>query len=277
MKKKNRKTKKRFIIFIALLMAFTSIWYWNNFTIRTTEQTILSDKINGEVQIVLISDLHGASFGKDNSRLIKKISDANPNLIFVLGDMYSCGHTEDIEKTVKLIENLTEITDTFLITGDHDTDDSYKQELKKLKNLHYLSFESQDITVNGTDITVYGVDNVYFSPTYDLNNAFTQPDSNRLNILLAHIPQYPYYDSFNVDLIFCGDSHGGMIRLPFLGGIYYEGYLFPKITYPGEVTDKGLYQYSQKSMFVTSGLGWNPLPIRLNNRPEICKITLKGV
>lgn len=262
---------------MAFIIALTAIWYWNNFTVKTTVQTIESDKVKGDVTITVISDLHGATFGKDNKKLIQKISDTEPDLIFVLGDMYSRGNAEDEECAVKLIEKLNEITDTFVITGDHDTDDSYKQELKNIKGLHYLSFDNENMTVNGTDITIYGVDNVYFSPTYDLNNAFSPPDKNRLNILLAHCPQYEYYESFGTDLTFCGDSHGGMIRLPFLGGIYFNGYLFPKITYPMDITDKGLYDYNGKFMYVTSGLGSYPVKLRLNNRPEICKIVLKGV
>ncbi|MBP9988496.1 MAG: metallophosphoesterase, partial [Ruminococcus sp.] len=96
------------------------------------------------------------------------------------------------------------------------------------------------------------------------------------NILLAHIPHYQSFKSFNSDLIFCGDTHGGMIRLPKIGAVYYDGMFFPK-QYTNElITDKGLFEFENTKLFVTSGLGGYPVLFRLNNRPEICSITLKG-
>ena len=51
--------------------------------------------------------------------------------------------------------------------------------------------------------------------------------------------------------------------------------LLPKLTYPDRMTDKGLYSFDNKQIFVTSGLGDYPVPLRFLNRPEVCIITLK--
>lgn len=276
MKKIKKKTKKRLCVLLSILIILSGIWYWNNYTLKITEETIISDKVNGEIKVTVISDLHGDTFGGDNSRLIKKIEKTEPDLIFVLGDMYSRHQEEKAAETADFVEKLAKIAETFVITGDHDNSDDYVKMLKSIDGTHYLAFDSEDITVGENKLTIYGIDTVYFSPTYDLNNEFAPPDESRLNILLAHIPQFEYYESFGADLIFCGDSHGGMFRLPFLGGIYFNGYLFPEITYPDEITDKGLYSFGDTTMFVTSGLGRYPLPLRFNNRPEICSITIKG-
>ncbi|HAS38293.1 MAG TPA: phosphoesterase, partial [Ruminococcaceae bacterium] len=59
--------------------------------------------------------------------------------------------------------------------------------------------------------------------------------------------------------------------------IYYNGFVLPKLTYSGRMTDKGLYSFEDKQIFVTSGLGDYPVPLRFLNRPEVCLITLKSI
>jgi predicted MPP superfamily phosphohydrolase len=272
--KNKSKSKKNFlIILIPLLIA---IWVFNNFTIRNVEKTLISDKINSDVKIAVISDLHSFSYGKDNKIILSRIREAEPDLIFVLGDMYSKGQTSKIDSTVNFISSLSEITEVCIVTGDHDYDKEYKEKLKTLQKVNLLNYEYKDLDINGNEIRVYGIDNVYFSSTFDLHNEFDEPDKRKLNILLSHIPSIRHYGNFGFDYIFSGDSHGGLIRIPLIGGIYFNGYILPEITYYDTVTDKGLYEFENTGLFVTSGLGHYPLPLRFNNRPEICFITIKG-
>lgn len=270
------KTKKLIALLIAAVIIMLPVWFYNNFTVKTVYETINSSKIDGEIKIAVISDLHAYKFGKDNKKIVNGVKALSPDLIFFLGDMYSRGQTDKIGESVEFLEALAEITQVFIVTGDHDYDDIYKEELLKLENVKLLDYVRDDITVNSNELCIYGIDNVYFSSTFDLSNEFETPDEDKFNILLSHIPSIEHYGDFGFDLIFCGDTHGGMIRLPFLDGLYFNGYLLPKITYKGLVTDKGLYEFEKTSLFVTSGLGNYPLPLRFNNRPEICLITIKG-
>ncbi len=270
------KTKATIIITPVLVLILLFVWYFNSFSLKTVNEALTSTKVSGEIKIALLSDLHAYSFGKDNSKIIKTIADAEPDLIFALGDLYSRGQTDKIPEIVKLLNKLAEISDVYAVTGDHDDDDSYKQEIKKLKNVTLLDYRCENIEINSNKLSIYGIDNVYFSSSFDLHREFDEPDSERVNILLSHIPSIEHYGDFGFDYIFCGDTHGGAVRLPFLGGVYYNGYILPKITYKGEITDKGLYKYENTSLFVTSGLGNFPVPLRFNNRPEICIITIKG-
>lgn len=268
---------KRFLALLILIAILTiPVWYYNNFTIKTVSETVASEKINGEIKIVTISDLHAYKFGKGNKKVIEEIRALFPDLIFFLGDMYSRGQTDKIDESVTFLENLSEIADTYVITGDHDTDNVYKEKLRSAKDVTLLSYEKDDIDINGNKLSIYGIDNVYFSSTFDLINEFSPPAVDRINILLSHIPSIEHFGNFGFDFIFCGDTHGGMVRLPFLDGLYFNGYLLPKLTYKGLITDKGLYEFENTKLFVTSGLGNYPLPLRFNNRPEICLITIKG-
>lgn len=89
------------------------------------------------------------------------------------------------------------------------------------------------------------------------------------NILLAHNPNYfPVYARWGADLTFSGHIHGGMIRLPFVGGLLSpETLLFPKY-------DGGSYQIEDKTMILSRGLGRGSMGLRLFNSPEIVTVTL---
>lgn len=272
--KNKSKSKKAFCLILLIIMLIVPLWYYNNYSIKINNQTLYSDKVTDNIHLTLLSDLHATQFDKDNTIIIEKVRTTSPDIIFILGDMYSRWHQNDIDKTVELVNRLSEIADVYIITGDHDTDDLYKQKLKSLDGVTYLAYDKKDITVNGNKISIYGIDNVYFTPTFDLKNEFNEPDDSALNILLSHIPSVQHLKSFGADIIFSGDTHGGLIRLPWLGPAYYDGYILPEITYSGTMTDKGLYKIDSTSLFVTSGLGNYPFPLRFNNRPEICSITI---
>ena len=270
------KHKKLIALFIIGVLIVLPVWYYNNFSIRTVEETVLSNKIDGEIKIAVISDLHAYEFGKDNKKIINSIREMSPDLIFYLGDIYSRGQISIIEDAARFLGQLGNSADVYVVTGDHDTDEAYKQKLRQTENVTLLDYKKKDITVSGNKLSIYGIDNVYYSATFDLINEFSPPQDETVNILLSHIPEIGHFGDFGFDFIFCGDTHGGMVRLPFFDGLYYKGYMIPKLTYKGIITDKGLYKFDDTSLFVTSGLGNYPLPLRFNNRPEICLITIKG-
>ena len=73
------------------------------------------------------------------------------------------------------------------------------------------------------------------------------------------------------DLIIGGHLHGGIIRLPFIGGLISPRHrLFPHRT-------KGLFEEGKGKLLVTSGVGWHALPFRFLNNPEICVLEVPAV
>ena len=87
-------------------------------------------------------------------------------------------------------------------------------------------------------------------------------------VLLAHNPLLlDSYAGWGADLVLCGHVHGGLVRLPFLGGVLSpERKFFPQY-------DKGLDEKDGTKMYVSGGIG-KP---RLCNPPEINLIHLKSV
>ena len=255
------------------ILIFLGVWWLNNFTLRTTEAEVQSSKINNSIRFAVISDQHATKHGIKNSTIAQTIKDASPDIVFILGDMYTReSDWELIQKPVDLAADLVSAGfPVYCVTGEHDTDERYISELKKA-GTHVLSYDEETIDVNGTRLHIMGIDNVYYSPTFDLNTAFALDESS-FNILLAHIPNYEKFADFGADLTLCGDTHGEMAQIPFGGGpLYYseKKLWLPKLIHKEQkIYDKGFFDYEDGTMFITSGIGVYPAPVRFNNRPEV--------
>ena len=261
-------------VFAALVLLLTLFWAFENFTFHINEATVKSDKVTENSKIALLSDLHGAVYGKDNSILYKAVEKKSPDLIFVTGDMYSSTSPGTSVRVEEFIASLTDIAPVYFVPGEHDNNDDFMRSLAE-DGVNVMAYKTENITVNGNDVSIYGIDNVYFGPNFDLKREFTL-DKNRLNLLLAHIPNKKAYKKFGVDMAFCGDTHGGMIQLPIIGPVVFDGELFPELRGNSEeITDKGLFDYGDFKMYVSAGLGNFPVALRFFNRPELDIITIE--
>jgi predicted MPP superfamily phosphohydrolase len=68
------------------------------------------------------------------------------------------------------------------------------------------------------------------------------------------------------DLILAGHSHGGQIRLPFIGAL-----IVPKGVTPYE---HGFYETPGGPLYVNAGIGTYRLPLRWNCPPELTLVTI---
>ncbi len=265
---------RRFCFFFTILLF---IWWFNNFTLKTAKVEIKSCKLSSSVRIAVISDLHASTFGISNKRIIKKICKADPDAVMVLGDMYTSGSPQnEVDIAVELIRGIAdEGYPVYFVTGEHDLNDGFIEDIART-GAHVMNYKEEIAEINGNKFQIMGIDNTYYTTTFDLRREFT-PRDDCFSILLAHIPDYEKLSAFRADLTLCADTHGGMIQLPFdLGPVYSSDYgcLFPQIHSNLDVYDKGLFPYDGGNMFITSGIGASPAPVRFNNRPEIAIIDL---
>jgi len=260
--------------FILYCLILAGIWYYGTFTLKTTEVTIESDQIADPVTIVQLTDLHGASFGEDNSHLIAAVREADPDFVVATGDMFTAGDKKGEDTAVSLLGALAELYPVYSVNGEHDNDIDYEQRLTKA-GVDVLDYEWRDIKAGASTVRLYGITNVYYTETFDLHNEFNL-DQDYYNILLAHISNFEDFADFGMDLSLCGDSHGGQVRLPYIGGLNNRGEWFPELSDDDAKYVKGLYGDGEKKLFVSSGLGNYPVPVRFLNRPEIAVIHLVG-
>ena len=73
-----------------------------------------------------------------------------------------------------------------------------------------------------------------------------------------------------MDLVLAGHAHGGQWRLPGVGGLFAPGQgPLPKYT-------AGMYRLGNTVMCVSRGLGNSSFPLRIENKPELVTVTLRG-
>ena len=263
--------KRRTVLVVVFALFF--FWLFENFKIVVPVTTINSPKIRSTVTIVQISDLHGYSFGLGNNYLLRAIEKQQPDIVAVTGDLFNRGDNRGKAKALNLIKVLSEEYPVFYVRGEHEGSSSVDDIGDAGATV--LEYERVDVKVGETPISIYGCPTTgYYSSADNVLEAIKVEDNNNYNILLAHIFYEEVFDKWKGDLILSGDTHGGSIRLPFLGPLKYNGITLPKLSYNGPVYDKGLFNLGDKYLYVSPGLGNFPLPLRLFNHPELTVIKL---
>ncbi len=268
---------KRACAFFASFAALLALLNWGTktrFISRTYE--ITDDCFHDEVRIAIISDLHGALYGKKQCDLIAALDQAAPNVVLLLGDIY---HQDGIDQNaIELIDALSGRFNCYFVPGNHE----YKSgELGMIRNLlreadiPILAGGSAMITVNETRIQIFGVDDGRGGKAkqlWQIANAGSQRKDEIYSILAIHVPNgVESYLHYGFDLMLSGHTHGGQIIIPHvLNGLYAPGQgLFPK--YGG-----GRYDFGKQTLIISRGLAQKPLWLpRLGNPPELTIVSLK--
>lgn len=263
----NKRTMKiiKYIIIVACLVSFS---YYSNNALEVTVIEVESDKIQEDVRIVHLSDLHGKQFGEDNKKLIQLIKEQNPDIIAFTGDLIDSRRQDNIEESISFIEELSKLYEVYFILGNHDNSlkrrDLYSDDIDSIEgDFYYLQGDYNNIKVNNNDLSI-----MCFDIYTDRIESFKDEDS--FKVLLNHYPQnFDNYNIYDIDLVLTGHTHGGQFDLPFVGGVYAPGQgLFPEYY-------KGIYEENDTYMVVSRGLGNSAFPQRLFNRPEVVVIDLK--
>lgn len=281
------KNKKRLIINIMaiFLVVFLIRIYIDNNVFEISYIDFVDLEIPNSfnnIKILQISDLHNKSYGKENVTLLKAIDKITPDYIFLTGDMLSSKDT-DFSTFYNLVSKIGPKYECYYIVGNHELDFSNEQ----LENL-YATLESYEIKVLDNEkvellkgnekINLYGM---WYNPKYYMQEDFKldimekimkKAEENAFNILLTHNPDdFEIYANWGADLTFSGHVHGGMIRIPFIGGI-----ISPDRTLLPEY-DAGIYEYDDSNLIVSRGMSRGATGIRIFNQPELVVVNLKSM
>lgn len=228
------------------------------------------------LKVVQLSDLHNVTFKDDNKKLISIIADTEPDMIFITGDMLDSRKT-NMEAALDIAQQAVTIAPTYYVPGNHESRiKEYAEFESRLVKTGITVLRNSAVSVekDGEAITIAGVDDPDFLDAEDAEAAMSAM-LNRLNIegcalLLSHRPElFDVYADKGIELTFSGHTHGGQIRLPFLGGLYAPGLgFFPEY-------DGGLYHKGSSTMVVSRGIGNSLFPFRVNNDPEVVLAILR--
>lgn len=253
------------------------LYYQENRVPEATEYTFRSRKVTQGLEgyrLVVVADLHGESYGKDNVRLLHLISTQQPDIIVLPGDLTD-SYFDRTETALKFIREAVKLAPCWYVTGNHEhrmTQPELVAFLQALERLgvHVLRNEAIQLGVGEDGFRLIGMDcNQAKGPA--LCKLMENRPADELNILLSHKPHFAEnYERAGVDLAICGHAHGGQFRFPGVGGLYAPGQgVLPQYT-------AGMYRLGKTVMAVSRGAGNSSFPVRIGNRPEIVTIVLRG-
>ena len=261
----------------AISIAYT-LYYRTHYKISFYQGS--SIKVSGNIRLAVIADIHNREYAEHNEALLSDLRALKPDLILFPGDMV-IREQDDYQPMLDLVSRAAAIAPCYGVLGNHESERIYFQndldlpERFEKAGLILLRNAKEEIHIGQNAIQLFGLEGTaYGFEQYGgrkfMENADRNPDSYL--IVMAHIPflfkaQLSEYD---FDLGIAGHVHGGIVKLPFIGGLYSreEGF-FPTFTAGKYVLDK------QQSLIISAGLGdSNSFPFRINNPPELVVIDI---
>ena len=270
------------LLVLALIIA-AAVSVYGLYTKTHYEKTFYQEtsrKVSANRRIVVISDIHNREYGEKNEMLISDLHALKPDLILFPGDMV-IRDKDDYRSVLDLVSALTEIAPCYGVLGNHESERIYYRDDKDLvqrfenAGLKLLRNAQEEIQIGKDTIQLIGVEGTSYGFEEYGGREFmdkTDIDPSEFCILMTHIPIL--FDSqlsgYDFDLGLSGHVHGGVVVVPFLGGLYSEeeGF-FPKFTSGKYILD------NQQTLIISAGLADSKLfPPRVNNLPELVVIDI---
>lgn len=282
-----------FIILILVLIVIclaVIIYDTNRFVLRKYE--FKNDKISDMFRFIFVSDLHNKSYGKNNHRLLKAIEERNPDAILCAGDMLTAKPGRDFETAIEFMSALAAKYPIYYGNGNHEyrlklypetygnMAEQYEEELKSV-GIERLINQKREIC--DKNVVVYGleIEKEYYKRFHKksmeqdyIPSLLGKPDVQACTILIGHNPEYfEQYVQYGVDFVLSGHVHGGVARIPLLGGVISPSLrIFPK--YDGGIFRKKNKEGRNTVMILSRGLGCHTIPVRFLNPGELIEITI---
>lgn len=245
--------------------AFFADTLWYEPQAVKVERLPLKARSQGEtVRLAQISDLHISSFNSYFEKVCEQVSRLQPDIILLTGDYLE--EERNIRGILDFLKKLEAPHGVFAIQGNWEY--WARVEGENLRRhfagvgVQLLINERADLDVKGHPLSLLGLD--YPSSTSQLAQLQQDIDPERFNLLMSHVPAFAHEKlDKKIDLVLCGHTHGGQVRIPFLPPLY-----LPR--YSGRFVD-GYYHVSQHQipLYVNRGIGTSVFPLRFFCRPEI--------
>ncbi len=284
-----------FFVFLVFLAGILFFWwgYRENQHLVVTRYQIHAKELPLAFygsKIAFLSDLHNNSFGENNQKLKETLLAEKPDLVLIGGDMLVGKPGASYAVALELVLWIKEHFPMIYGMGNHEYRvrqntvfyqtlyQEYAEELKK-KEIELLDNQRRYWEKDGEHIVIYGLTiGQYYYKRLKIEQMSREYITDCLgkrekgfSILLAHNPvHFSAYAQWGASLVLSGHNHGGVMRLPFLGGVISPNYrLFPKY-------DVGAFYKGNSTMLLSAGLGSHTLPFRFFNPPELLMIQLQG-
>lgn len=278
-KRRARRKRRRGLLAVIFLLAVLAFFFYDSTNRLVTEEFTVSTSLIPEsfdgFRIVQLSDLHGKSFGPESEKLVEAVQEANPDIIVLTGDFIDNAASGDWAR--ELLKKLVVISPVYFVTGNHEWASGGLVELFDIMDSCGVKALRNDYAVlerDGQGIVLAGIDDpngfADQKTPQELFSEIREEQGDKYTVLLAHRHNMPdTYAETGANLVLAGHSHGGIIRLPFAGGILdTDRTFFPEY-------DSGFYIHGATTMFVSRGLGLIFNIPRFLNNPQVAVLILK--
>lgn len=273
------------LVLIGMALVLLIFWLiWGNWSIEQSYYYVESEKIPQSfdgMRITQISDLHNRDYGE---KLIEMVTETNPDVIVLTGDIIDSRRT-DIDLAIELSKQLLSVAPVYFVYGNNEVSSKKSEEFEERLTETGVTVLNNDVVQlkkDGKSINLCGIKDPRCELGFDkvgeervmkyfVKRVKYLKESNDYSILIAHRPDYiDLYSEYDFDLVLSGHIHGGIIVLPFFGGL-----LSPNVEFFPEYSD-GQYTVGGKQLIVSRGLGNGSLQLRINCRPHLVTVILKS-
>jgi predicted MPP superfamily phosphohydrolase len=222
-------------------------------------------------RLTQLTDIHHSRIlGIDEIRRVVALAQETKPDMFVLTGDYTTSYRRFIEPCAEALGSLNAPEGVWAVLGNHDHYTDPELTTRALQRRHIAVLNNAHTTLQrGPDaLQLSGIDDWTWNAV-DWPGAFSGLKPDTPTILLSHQPTVlDLEQTQNVSLILSGHTHGGQVRLPFVGAP--ARFATNDLKY-----DRGLFRRGGTQLYVSSGTGVIGLPVRLGVRPEIAVIRLK--
>ncbi len=246
-------------------------WYWEPRNVRVEEFVLPLAKLppGRELRIVQLSDLHLQKLTGYFERVAALANGLAPDLLLLTGDYLE--QARNLKGVRQFLDLLQARHGIYAVQGNWEywarlEGENLRRQFARA-GVELLINERVDLDIQDTPISILGLD--YPSTADNLTALQQHIDERRVNLLLSHVPAFDHHALGSaVDLILCGHTHGGQVRLPLLPPFYlprFSGNFY-----------SGLFRVGPAAtpLYVSRGIGTSVLPVRFLCPPEITLLRL---
>lgn len=244
----------------------------------TKEYKVVNDKISIEyhgLKIVHITDVHYGTtiFEKELENIVNEVNNLKADIVVLTGDLFDNEESYNKEILISHLSRIESKLGKYAVSGNHDKPIDEYYDIIKSSGFINLD-DSYDLIYNNSNepIIISGISTNYEDSSnigiktekYDTYiSELTEDDIKPIySILLMHEPDF--VDNINLDnydLVLCGHSHLGQVRLPVIGKLYTP--------YGSEKYYDEYYKINNTDLYVSGGIGTSWMKFRFFNKPSI--------
>ena len=240
---------------------------------------IATSKVDRPVKILHISDIQSERIGWYERRAFKKMRQLEPDIILHTGDLLQPNdrhrYDDERKKLSELFDTLSPPLGVYGVIGDTDWR-LYDVASSQLGGLRHLTNQQVGVVSEDVDLSLFGLSLIeshdWQSGREDVKRWHESTSDDQFTILMGHAPDYVMdVKDLSIDLCLAGHTHGGQIRIPFIGPIVTASNIPRRLA-------RGFNQVGRTCMNVSAGVGSEHKdavpPLRIFCPTEMTLITL---